>query len=81
MQGSHPRTGVDARSQYLRVPFGEKILTGGPYCGCTGMEQSTRLRVISARDMKAVKTKSKRDTMCISNILDYFFNVYFCLEN
>jgi hypothetical protein len=32
MQGSHPRIGVDARTQYLLVPFGEKILTVVPYC-------------------------------------------------
>jgi hypothetical protein len=45
MQGSHPRTGVDARTQYLRESFGAKILTGRPYCGCTGMEPSTRRRL------------------------------------
>ena len=47
MQGSHPSTGVDARTQYFREPFGAKILTDGPYCGCNGREPSTRRRLLT----------------------------------
>jgi hypothetical protein len=38
----------------LKESFGAKILTGGPYCGCTGRELSTRRRL----DKKSCKSAS-----------------------
>jgi hypothetical protein len=45
LECTHPRTGVDAFTQYLRVPFGANKLTGGPYCGCVSMLPSRRRKL------------------------------------